>query len=209
MSSSLMVADDNSMPTVDDAVDAWLERIGRGANPSAAATALGYPDGVLRDALQERTGAALVIMSAQALAGAERLQNEALAIADGLDDAGWVEIPADAESGSEGDLGGSGGILRVRDLKRDALRIKTRLAIADSRMRIAVRMNSGSVRQNGIGASAYMPGNCHPGDNSGSNPDNRQGDLVTLLHRALQQADLARRRDDAVDAVQTAREDRA
>ena len=184
-----MVADDPG-PSIDDVLETWLERVQNGAQPVATARALGYPVQTLKDALQARTGAALAIMSAAALEGAEKLQAEALAIADATDEAGWIEHPEQVDPDTGQVLVPAG---RSRDNKRDALRIRTRLAIAESRMRLVTRM-AGSA--SAVGGRVQNPDTVHSSSQTGLNSE-----IVSMLTNALQQADMARRRDSAVDAV--------
>lgn len=185
----LMIADDPE-PPIDDVLETWLERVQNGAQPVAAASALGYPVRTLKNALQARTGAALAIMSAAALEGAEKLQSEALAIADATDDAGWIDHPAQLDPETGEVLAPAG---KHRDVKRDALRIRTRLAIAESRMRLVARMA-------GTASSIRDPDQSEHTERSFS-PAGLNSEIVSMLTNALQQADMARRRDNAVDAM--------
>jgi len=190
MSNNQLVIADDPGPSIDDVLETWLERVQNGAQPVAAATALGYPVQALKNALQARTGAALAIMSAAALEGAEKLQAEALAIADATDDAGWIDIPEQVDPETGKILTPAG---RSRDTKRDALRIRTRLAIAESRMRLVARMAGSASAAEG---RAENLGTVHSSSQTGLNSE-----IVSMLTNALQQADMARRRDSAVDAV--------
>lgn len=191
MSNNQLIIADDPGPPIDDVLETWLERVQDGAQPVAAASALGFPVQALKNALQARTGAALAIMSAAALEGAEKLQAEALAIADATDEAGWIEHPEQVDPETGEVLAPAG---RSRDTKRDALRIRTRLAIAESRMRLVARM-AGSASASG-GGGVQNPDTERSFSQTGLNSE-----IVSMLTNALQQADMARRRDSAVDAT--------